>query len=197
MKNSYCVYKHTSPSGKVYIGITHQNPENRWQGGLGYRHNEYFFRAILKYGWSNFAHEILHQVLTKSAACAAEIVLIAAYHSNEKAHGYKITSGGECFKHTAESIEKMRKNRKGKGHRRTPEATKAKIRANHKGGANPRPVTCVTTGITYKRINEAARQTGINKKQISGCCRGAEHYNTAGGFRWTYYEEQEERHGRI
>lgn len=63
MKSDFCVYKHTSPSGKVYIGITQQRPEYRWQGGLGYRHNEYFFRAILKYGWNNFAHEILQSGL--------------------------------------------------------------------------------------------------------------------------------------
>lgn len=189
MKNKYCVYKHTAPSGKVYIGITHQRPESRWQGGLGYRHNEYFFRAILKYGWSNFTHEILRQGLTKEAASAAEIALIAACHSNEKAHGYNITGGGESFKHTAESIEKMRQNRKGKGQRQLSTETKAKMRANHKGGTNPRAVTCVTTGITYESINEAARRTGINKKQISCCCRGAEHYNTAGGLRWKYCEK--------
>lgn len=28
--NNYYVYKHTSPSGKCYIGITCQNPEKRW-----------------------------------------------------------------------------------------------------------------------------------------------------------------------
>ena len=25
--NNYCVYKHTSPSGKVYVGITKLKPE--------------------------------------------------------------------------------------------------------------------------------------------------------------------------
>lgn len=29
----YTVYKHTTPSGKVYIGITGQKPERRWQNG--------------------------------------------------------------------------------------------------------------------------------------------------------------------
>lgn len=93
--HSYCVYKHTSPSGKVYIGITSQTPSARWRGGEGYRHNEYFFRAILKYGWANFDHEILHVGLTKEEACAAEVALIAAYHSNEKKCGYNLTRGGD------------------------------------------------------------------------------------------------------
>lgn len=28
--NNFCVYKHTSPSGKCYIGITNQDLEKRW-----------------------------------------------------------------------------------------------------------------------------------------------------------------------
>lgn len=38
--NNYCVYKHTSPSGKVYIGITNQKPTRRWREGEGYRPKE-------------------------------------------------------------------------------------------------------------------------------------------------------------
>lgn len=56
---NYCVYKHTSPSNKVYIGITSQEPERRWKNGNGYKKNLYFTKAIKKYGWDNFAHEIL------------------------------------------------------------------------------------------------------------------------------------------
>ena len=35
--NKWCVYKHTSPSGGIYIGITKQNPIVRWNNGFGYR----------------------------------------------------------------------------------------------------------------------------------------------------------------
>ena len=190
MKNSYIVYKHTSPSGKVYIGITRQQPEQRWQGGLGYRHNEYFFRAILKYGWDNFAHEILLSGLDKNTACAAEVALIAAYRSNDKSRGYNITNGGETFRHSPESIRKMSENRKGKGLRRLPEITKQKIRENHSGGDNAKPVICLTTGRVYASINDAARDTGVDKSPLSRCCRGVKNYNTAGGLRWAYYNEQ-------
>ena len=44
----YCVYMHTCPKGRVYIGITRNNPLKRWQNGTGYRTNEYFTRAIKK-----------------------------------------------------------------------------------------------------------------------------------------------------
>lgn len=38
----YTVYKHTTPSGKVYVGITKQKPEQRWDNGNGYKKNEHF-----------------------------------------------------------------------------------------------------------------------------------------------------------
>ena len=188
MQANYCVYKHTSPSGKVYIGITQQRPENRWQCGLGYRRNPHFFRAILKYGWDNFTHEVLCTGLDKSAACQMEVALIRAYQSNDKTHGYNITNGGECFKHSPESIALMSQRRKGKGRRMMPEETKQKLRENHGGGAEPKRVICLTTGVIYESINDAARDTGVDKSPISRCCRGVKHYNTAGGLRWAYYE---------
>lgn len=45
----YCVYKHTLPNNKVYIGITKQIPSLRWANGRGYKHSNYFYNAILKY----------------------------------------------------------------------------------------------------------------------------------------------------
>ena len=44
-KNFYTVYKHTSPSGKVYIGITGKKVEERWEYGYGYR-KQVFGKAI-------------------------------------------------------------------------------------------------------------------------------------------------------
>ena len=45
MKNNYCVYKHTSPSGKSYIGITNQRPERRWRGGYVWRYEREVLNA--------------------------------------------------------------------------------------------------------------------------------------------------------
>lgn len=93
--NIYTVYKHTSPSGKVYIGITRKNPKERWKNGLGYRTQTYFYRAILKYGWENFEHEIIFSGLSENVAKYKEQTLIQLYRSNEKDFGYNITSGGD------------------------------------------------------------------------------------------------------
>lgn len=94
-ERSYTVYKHTSPSGKCYIGITGQNPpEKRWQNGRGYKHNKYFSSAISKYGWDNFSHEILLSNLTKKEAEESEIKLIAKYKSSDRNFGYNLDFGG-------------------------------------------------------------------------------------------------------
>lgn len=82
---SFIVYKHTSP----YIGITKLNLIKRWQG---YINNTYFFRAILKYGWNNFQHEILYSELSEKEAKQIEICLIAYYNSTD--HNNK-TKGGD------------------------------------------------------------------------------------------------------
>ena len=39
----YTVYKHISPSGKVYIGITKRKPEYRWNKGKSYREDQLLF----------------------------------------------------------------------------------------------------------------------------------------------------------
>lgn len=120
--NDYCVYKHTSPSGKVYIGVTRQKPEKRWQNGLGYRTQVRFYRAIEKYGWDNFTHEILFTGLDYDTANQKERELIEAYSSYKKDFGYNNERGGNSKKIISkETIEKMRKAQN------TPEA-KERIR---------------------------------------------------------------------
>lgn len=64
----YTLYKHTTKSGKVYIGITSRKPEYRWRNGKAYKNNKYFYNAILKYGGNNIKHEILLTGLSKEKA---------------------------------------------------------------------------------------------------------------------------------
>lgn len=45
---------------KKYIGITGQDPEERWRHGTNYRTCVAFNRAIQKYGWDGFDHIILY-----------------------------------------------------------------------------------------------------------------------------------------
>lgn len=118
MNDNYCVYMHTSPSNKKYIGITSQNPERRWRkNGEGYKDHLYFWRAIQKYGWDNFSHEILYTNLTKEEAEQKEIELIAFYNSNNENYGYNMSVGGESgskgYKYTDEQKKHMSEIHKG------------------------------------------------------------------------------------
>ena len=89
----YYVYRHVSPSGKSYIGITKQRPERRFQNGMGYKTQDSFFRAIVKYGWGNFSHEILEEGLTEKEACEKEAYYISVYNSFSP-NGYNTREGG-------------------------------------------------------------------------------------------------------
>lgn len=130
--NCYTVYKHTSPSGKVYIGITAIDPVKRWK--QGYSHNKYFTMAIKKYGWSNIKSEVLASNLSKEDACEMEILLIKQFKSNNKNFGYNISSGGESGRlgvvASEDSKEKMRKAKIGK---KLSEEHKRKISESGKG----------------------------------------------------------------
>lgn len=115
MKN-WIVYRHTSPSGKVYIGIT-SNLKNRWRlNGRNYcTYNSIFKNAIEKYGWENIQHEVILDGVLKSEAVYTEKYLIRWYKTHNMS--YNITDGGEGVcgrKSSQETIEKIRNARKGK-----------------------------------------------------------------------------------
>lgn len=91
---NYCVYKHTAPNGKVYIGITGVDPLLRWKNGKGYGCNKHFTNAIEHYGWGNIKHEILLSGLTEDEAKREEIELIKLYDSMNTEKGYNLHEGG-------------------------------------------------------------------------------------------------------
>nr|DAI64197.1 MAG TPA: intron associated endonuclease [Caudoviricetes sp.] len=95
--NNYIVYKHTTPSGKVYVGITCQDVRKRWKNGKGYESCTAFHRAIEKYGWSRIRHEILFAGLSKEEAISKEIELISLFNSTNPEKGYNLTTGGEHY----------------------------------------------------------------------------------------------------
>lgn len=95
MGDTYSVYKHTNKiNGKVYIGMTSTSPEKRWgKDGNGYR-GQVFGRAIQKYGWDNFEHEILINNLSKEDANELEKSFIKLYNATNPNFGYNISEGG-------------------------------------------------------------------------------------------------------
>lgn len=116
--NNICIYKHTSPSGKVYIGQTCKKPEYRWDNGRGYK-SGYFYCAIKKYGWDNIQHEVLFTGLDQLNADIIEEDLI--YYYKQIGKSYNLATGGKVnrgWKYSEESKKKLSKAMKGKGAKR-------------------------------------------------------------------------------
>lgn len=109
---TYTVYKHITPSGKIYIGITSMKPEKRWDNGNGYR-TQVFYYAIQKYDWKNIHHIIIADGLSKEQAEDMETYLISLYKSNCPDYGYNVERGGnsngKCAEVTKVKISKSLK----------------------------------------------------------------------------------------
>lgn len=105
-ENKYCVYLHTSPSGKYYVGITCQEPARRWRRGEGYKDSPIFYNAIARYGWDNFKHDILIRGLSYSEAERLERFYIKLLNSNARENGYNIESGGGSGKRLTDATKK-------------------------------------------------------------------------------------------
>lgn len=91
---NFCVYKHTSPDGLIYIGITGLSPSERWINGKGYKRNARFYSDIQCYGWDAFKHEILADSLTEDEALEIEAALIKSHDATNPKIGYNIRPGG-------------------------------------------------------------------------------------------------------
>ena len=87
-EKSYCVYKHSFPNGKVYIGITSQKPEDRWNHGFGYECNREMFRDIVLYGWNNVQHDIIQSNVDENTARSIERDMIKELSAGGKRTAY-------------------------------------------------------------------------------------------------------------
>ena len=141
---TYCVYIHTNKiNGKMYVGISSKKPEYRWNHGNGYLQKDKngnfvqpaIARAIEKYGWDGFDHEVIAANLTREEACNFERLLIDKFDTIK--NGYNLTPGGDHFelselsnKKRSESIRGEKNPFYGKHH---SEETKRKISAKLKG----------------------------------------------------------------
>ena len=169
----YCVYKHTAPNGKSYIGITSRKPEKRWRNGSGYAHNPFFANAIQKHGWNNIKHEILYSNLSADEAERKERELIEFYHSNDRKFGYNLTSGGEVGKrHAIESIEKMRMAKVGMyGGEKNPHYGKKNSEETRQ------KISSALTGMFAGEKNpNYGKPMSDEQKRLIGKSRGGKHY---------------------
>ena len=167
-EKKYIIYKHTSPSGKCYIGITCKKPKERWANGVGYTRCPVFMKAIKKYGWENIKHEIIKKNLTLDEANEKEKEYIKLYNTKVP-NGYNISDGGGGS--YGVTFTKQRKERISKKHK------KQVVMLNEsKDGF-----------IKYKSLYDAEIATSISKECISQACRNLIY--TAGGTIWIFYDD--------
>ena len=172
--NPWCVYKHTTPSGKIYIGIA-KDVKHRWRGkGSGYKGSTRIANAIKKYGWDNIKHEILFSNLTKEEACQKEIELIKKFNSTDPAFGYNLLSGGQCGLHSEETKAKIQKSNMGHS---VSENVRKRLSVVHSV-----PIICLDTKKVYASAKIAAKELNICYSSIGKVCNGRAQF--AGGLRF-------------
>ena len=178
----YSVYIHKNKiNQKVYIGLTKQNPKDRWRlNGQGYKNQKKFWNAIQKYGWDNFEHIILQTNLTENEAVQLEQNLIKSFNSIQ--NGYNSVPEGFITNHSQLTNEKIKKSMIGKHH---TEETKKKISESKQ--KDKKIVICVETGIEYESAAQAMKETGIDRSSISKVCYGT--MNSAGGYHWYFKKD--------
>lgn len=91
-ENNYKIYKFTFSDGKIYIGQTKMNLEERWQNGEGYKNQDVYVPITLD-GWNNIQKEILHTNLTMEQANKLEQYYIKKYNSIK--NGYNRNNGNK------------------------------------------------------------------------------------------------------
>lgn len=96
----------------------------------------HFWRAIQKYGFDDFIHEVLETCETEKEAMRLERYYIAKYKTNNDEFGYNIKEGGE--------------------HQRFPKEIKDKISAATKGRVSPTKGT-KRSSETKRKISEAQK----------------------------------------
>lgn len=211
--DKYSVYMHVFPNGKVYVGITSQDPpENRWLGrGVGYRPQPRMWRAIQKYGWENIEHIIIARYVNIETAKNMEIDLIKLYDSANKDNGYNASPGGWIM--GEESKKKLSESSRGK---KLSDEHKEKLRLANIGRTpskkaveklkeynktrdytkmvQPNEMLIIQYDIEtarfvreYKSINCAAKKYNVDARNIKCCMDG--HVNHYIGYLWMYKQD--------
>lgn len=201
MDRLFTIYRHVSPIGRVYVGITSQDVETRWRHGDNYRNSTYFKRAIRKYGWKNFKHEILFTNVEEERAKRLEIELIRHYkglgisynltNRGDGTNGYHHTDEYKQFK--SQQMKEFFSTERGKEICAKGGKTNLGKKYNRKSGFTKGDyqvrIVCQYSleGVLlnkFKSVSDASRKTGANNCQIGKCLRGKA--ITAKNFIWRY-----------
>jgi hypothetical protein len=163
-------------NGKQYVGFTTQAIYDRMKAHRHYARKGSqgaFHRAIRKYGWDNFAVDIIFE--HDDADFTLKVMephFIAWYDTFGP--GYNMTKGGEGVSN--------------------PGVPKSKAHAAAAARAKRKPIVALGYGwpIVFDSATQAANQLGINRACISSACNGNYH----GTHRYKGYEFHFKRHSK-
>lgn len=136
LNKHYCVYRHTLPDGRCYIGMS-SNIEKRWQGISSYLRCKLFYSEIKKHNRKDIKHEIIKSNLTIKEASALEDQLIL--EAQKENISLNISRGGIGGSHPAWNkgvpLSKERRNALIKANKGkiVSEETRRKISESRKG----------------------------------------------------------------
>lgn len=193
----YTVYMHINRlNNKKYVGMTSRDPKIRWgSNGCNYKKSIAICRAIKKYNWINFDHVILKSNLTKKQAESLEVYYIDKYNSANRKYGYNISLGGnsqgKMSQETKDKIGLFNKGKKGAVWSQQAKKHMSETKTGKQMGKdNPmsRKIRCISTGIVYGSVIQAAQKVNISHSGISECCNGRQ--KTSGGYTWEYCEKR-------
>ena len=188
---------------KNYIGMTSQEPKERWQKGYRGKMKEAIHAFPLDLCWKK---HIEFQTPNKEQALELESELMKWYDSVE--NGYNVSEyGSGDFKRSEESKNKMSNSHTGKHH---SEDTRRKLSKANSGENNPnfgkhfseetknkirentpsKPVIQYSMNgeliAEFPSVREASRQIGCHCQSICACCKGKQ--KSCGGYIWKYKE---------
>lgn len=182
-------------NNKVYVGKTIDSFASRFSkhlsNALELNLQNYFYKAIRKYGYENFDKYVIFQTeeleknsenkkLLDEIVCKKEIEFIEKFKSNNPKIGYNLTTGGDGvagFNFSEESKKRMSESRKGELHSNYG----VKNRAGKAVCQYDKEMNFIAE---YPSISEAGRALDRTTPSIINCCKGKK--ELAHGYIWKY-----------
>lgn len=199
----------------MYVGQTvhGDNPKIRWRSdGKGYGDNTYFGKAIKKYGWENFEHEVIANNLTADEADKFERLLIEKLDTMNENYGYNLVSGGSNGKTVSfQTRQKLSEAMKGRFvGKDNPNYGNHKISGKNNGfygkthsketierfseTKTKRYVWCFELDQLFFGANKAEAQIGVCSSDIGKVCNkkkksAGKHPETNAELHWCFVEK--------
>lgn len=185
----YTVYKIVYiPTGKIcYIGSTGKTLKERYHGHCKDRRRP-MYSIIKAHDKKNFAMIAIDTAETQKDIFEKEKFWTEFWRSRTSL--YNIDNGKDRAEIVKERLSAIGHTKVGSknsfyGHKHSKES-KMKMRMAKMGkkGNRNRPVICVTTGVKYGSLLEAAKSISKSPSAIGMCCRGI--HNSCAGMKWVY-----------